>query len=60
MPLIVPPRVRHAIATIQLTEEEAARYRDVPIVIDFRLGFYVFPVRPFSPRVRLDSPTCFF
>lgn len=51
MPLIVPPRVRHAIATIQLTEEEAARYRDVPIVIDFRLGFYVFPVRPFSPRV---------
>jgi len=30
-------------AKIQLTEEEAARYRDVPVVLDFRSGFYVFP-----------------
>ncbi|KAI9508539.1 FAD dependent oxidoreductase [Russula earlei] len=30
-------------ATIQLTQEEAARYRNVPVVLDFRTGFYVFP-----------------
>lgn len=30
-------------ATIQLDQEEAACYRNVPIVLDFRSGFYVFP-----------------
>jgi sarcosine oxidase/L-pipecolate oxidase len=33
------------VATIQLSKEEAERYRDVPVVLDFRSGFYVFPVR---------------
>ncbi|KAI0260175.1 FAD dependent oxidoreductase [Gloeopeniophorella convolvens] len=31
------------VATVQLTDEEAARYRAVPVVLDFRTGFYVFP-----------------
>lgn len=30
-------------ATIQLDQEEAACYRNVPVVADFRSGFYVFP-----------------
>ncbi|KAI0002175.1 FAD dependent oxidoreductase [Russula compacta] len=33
----------HTIATIQLTQEEAARYGDVPVIMDFRDGFYMFP-----------------
>ena len=39
------PEFRHSIATIQLDQEEAACYRNVPVVLDFRSGFYVFPVR---------------
>src|SRR5882757_9201217 len=46
--LIVPPKFRQSTATIQLNQEEAACYRNVPIVWDFRSGFYVFPVRQFS------------
>jgi len=33
------------VATIQLSREEAERYRDVHVVLDFRSGFYIFPVR---------------
>jgi hypothetical protein len=39
------PKFRQSTATIQLDQEEAACYRDVPVVLDFRSGFYVFPVR---------------
>jgi hypothetical protein len=35
---------RQSIATIQLTPEEAEEYRKTPVVLDFRTGFYVFPV----------------
>ncbi|KAM6502510.1 FAD dependent oxidoreductase [Amanita muscaria] len=31
------------IATMQLTEEEAARYRGCPVLLDLTTGFYVFP-----------------
>ncbi|EIN06698.1 FAD dependent oxidoreductase [Punctularia strigosozonata HHB-11173 SS5] len=31
------------VATIQLTEEEAARYRACPVILDFGSGFYMFP-----------------
>jgi hypothetical protein len=30
---------------IQLTEQEAAKYRDTPVILDFTFGFYSFPVR---------------
>lgn len=33
-------------ATIQLTPDEAARYKDVPVVLNYNTGFYIFPVRP--------------
>jgi hypothetical protein len=29
---------------MQLTPEEAARYRQVPVILDQETGFYVFPV----------------
>ncbi|OAX43656.1 FAD dependent oxidoreductase [Rhizopogon vinicolor AM-OR11-026] len=32
-----------SVATIQLTSEEAEEYRNTPVVLDFRTGFYVFP-----------------
>ncbi|KAI0042630.1 FAD dependent oxidoreductase [Auriscalpium vulgare] len=32
-----------SIATIQLTPDEGARYREVPIILDFSSGFYMFP-----------------
>ncbi|TFK51113.1 FAD dependent oxidoreductase [Heliocybe sulcata] len=32
-----------SVAMIQLTPEEADRYRDCPVVLDFKSGFYVFP-----------------
>lgn len=35
---------RQSIATIQLTPEEAERYRSCPVVLDFTSGFYIFPV----------------
>ena len=35
---------RQSVATIQLTPEEAEEYRRTPVVLDFRTGFYVFPV----------------
>ncbi|KAF8270483.1 FAD dependent oxidoreductase [Lactarius quietus] len=31
------------VATIQLTPDEAARYRNVPVVLDFHTNFYIFP-----------------
>ncbi|GJE91407.1 FAD-binding oxidoreductase [Phanerochaete sordida] len=31
------------VATIQLTEEDADRYRATPVVLDFGSGFYMFP-----------------
>ncbi|KAH9050938.1 FAD dependent oxidoreductase [Lactarius deliciosus] len=31
------------VATIQLTPGEAARYKDVPVVLDFHTNFYIFP-----------------
>ncbi|KAM0752595.1 FAD dependent oxidoreductase [Meredithblackwellia eburnea MCA 4105] len=31
------------LATIQLTDEEAERYRKVPVVLDLSTGFYCFP-----------------
>ena len=30
---------------IQLTPEEAKTYKDVPVVLDYTTGFYMFPVR---------------
>lgn len=32
-----------SVATIQLTAEEALKYNDCPVVLDFKSGFYVFP-----------------
>ncbi|KZT53057.1 FAD dependent oxidoreductase [Calocera cornea HHB12733] len=32
-----------SVATIQLTEEEAERYRAIPVVLDFASGWYGFP-----------------
>lgn len=29
---------------IQLTPEEAEEYRKTPVIVDFRTGFYIFPV----------------
>ncbi|KAJ3575067.1 hypothetical protein NP233_g1353 [Leucocoprinus birnbaumii] len=31
------------VAMIQLTEEEAERYQDIPVVLNFSTGFYAFP-----------------
>ncbi|KAJ7668552.1 FAD dependent oxidoreductase [Mycena polygramma] len=31
------------IAVVQLTQEEADAYRECPVVLDFRSGYYVFP-----------------
>ncbi|KAH7883202.1 FAD dependent oxidoreductase [Phlebopus sp. FC_14] len=31
------------VATVQLTSEEAEQYRQCPVVLNFRTGFYVFP-----------------
>ncbi|KAF5380555.1 hypothetical protein D9615_004704 [Tricholomella constricta] len=31
------------IAMLQLTEEEAERYKECPVVLDFSSGFYIFP-----------------
>ena len=42
--IIVLSKFRHGTATIQLNQEEAACYRDVPVVLDFRSGLYIFPV----------------
>jgi hypothetical protein len=34
---------------IKLSQEEAERYRDGPVVMDIHSGFYIFPVRaPFN------------
>ncbi|KIJ65915.1 hypothetical protein HYDPIDRAFT_110003 [Hydnomerulius pinastri MD-312] len=38
-----------SVAMIQLDEEEAARYNNLPVVLDFRTGFYVFP--PTADRI---------
>ena len=35
---------RQCVAMIQLTPEEAVKYQDCPVVLDFKSGFYVFPV----------------
>ncbi|KAF7321586.1 DAO domain-containing protein [Mycena kentingensis (nom. inval.)] len=32
-----------SVAMVQLTEDEAAAYRDIPVIVDFESGFYVFP-----------------
>ena len=29
---------------IKLSQEEAERYKGVPVVMDFHTGFYIFPV----------------
>lgn len=29
---------------VQLSDEEAAKYRHCPVVLDFSSGFYIFPV----------------
>ncbi|KIJ52363.1 hypothetical protein M422DRAFT_74013 [Sphaerobolus stellatus SS14] len=34
------------IATIQLAPEEAEIYKDVPVVLDYTTGFYMFPPNP--------------
>jgi len=39
---------------IKLSQEEAARYRGVPVVMDIRTGFYIFPVRARAPFKSLD------
>ncbi|KAG5715025.1 L-pipecolate oxidase [Termitomyces sp. T112] len=31
------------VAMIQLSEEEAEIYKDIPVVLDFETGFYIFP-----------------
>jgi hypothetical protein len=35
---------RQTIATIQLDPEMASRYRDIPLLLDWVSGFYIFPV----------------
>ena len=41
---------------IKLSQEEAERYRDVPVVMDIHTGFYIFPVRaPFKSLGRTSS-----
>ncbi|KAI6168676.1 FAD dependent oxidoreductase [Pisolithus thermaeus] len=32
-----------SLASLQLTHEESERYRDIPVVLDFRSGLYVLP-----------------
>lgn len=40
-----------SIVTIQLTKEEADRYKQCPVVLDFDSGFYIFPASfPFFLR----------
>jgi sarcosine oxidase/L-pipecolate oxidase len=34
----------HCVTTVQLSQEEASDYRRCPVVLDFKSGFYVFPV----------------
>ena len=46
---------RQTVATIQLTPEEAEEYRKTPVVLDFRTGFYVFPVSSLSLKFPLSS-----
>jgi hypothetical protein len=47
---------RQSIATIQLTPEEAEDYRKTPVVLDFRTGFYVFPVSYLSSKFLSSFP----
>jgi sarcosine oxidase/L-pipecolate oxidase len=42
---ITPGSFRQIVAMIQLTEDEAERYQNCPVVLDFLNGFYCFPVR---------------
>ncbi|KAH9067603.1 FAD dependent oxidoreductase [Lactarius vividus] len=35
--------IGQTLVTIQLTPDEAARYKDVPVVLDFHTNFYIFP-----------------
>lgn len=43
-----------SVAMIQLSQEEAARYKDLPVVLDFRPGFGVHPLRARAPFECLD------
>lgn len=36
--------LRQSLATIQLTPEESAKYRDCPVTLNFGTNFYTFPV----------------
>lgn len=36
---------------VQLTPEEADRYRECPVYLDFHSGFYVFPVSSCTGQV---------
>ena len=48
--------IRQSVATIQLSEEEAEAYADVPAVLDYTTGFYVFPVcHVISPQIYARS-----
>ena len=49
-----PTPISQSITMIKLSQEEAARYRGVPVVIDLRAGFYIFPVRACAPFKSLD------
>jgi sarcosine oxidase/L-pipecolate oxidase len=46
--------LRQSVATIQLNHEEADKYRDCPVVLDFGSGFYIFPVRSSRTTGRID------
>ena len=43
-----------SVAMIQLSQEEAARYKDLPVVLDFRSGFGELPLRAHAPFECLD------
>ena len=45
-----------SIVMYQLTPEEAERYRDIPVLLDFGVtGFYCFPVRVFRAAMTMLS-----
>lgn len=41
--LIFLTYIRQSLASLQLTQEESERYRETPVVLDFRTGLYVLP-----------------
>jgi sarcosine oxidase / L-pipecolate oxidase len=45
---------RQSVAMIQLAEDVADAYRTCPVVLDFKSGFYVFPVRSFLRKSALS------